>query len=66
MTTSGSMVTTSMLMLISPTDASIAYQSALATTPLVLLRIFGALVRLPSFLSTIITILLILLILFMA
>ncbi|THH06908.1 hypothetical protein EW145_g3759 [Phellinidium pouzarii] len=33
-----------------------AYQSALVTTPLVLLRIFGALIHFPSFLNTLITI----------
>ncbi|KAI5124645.1 hypothetical protein M0805_004254 [Coniferiporia weirii] len=33
-----------------------AYQSALVTTPLVLLRIFGALVHFPSFLNTLVTI----------
>lgn len=32
-----------------------AYQSALVTTPLVLLRIFGSLVGLPSFLNTLVT-----------
>jgi len=43
-----------------------AYQSALVTTPILLLRIFGSLVHLPAFINWILTILLIGVQLFMA